>query len=55
MRIVAMITDPDSARRYLKGTGQSVEIPAFAELDAGLSPVSILHRQEIAGIQCKSP
>jgi hypothetical protein len=30
MRIVAAVTDPDSVRRYLEGTGQPAEIPTLA-------------------------
>lgn len=30
MRIVAAVTDPNSIRHYLKGTGQSAEIPTLA-------------------------
>jgi hypothetical protein len=30
MRIVAAVTDPDSIRHYLEGTGQSAEIPTLA-------------------------
>jgi hypothetical protein len=30
MRIVAAVTDPDSIRHYLKGTGQSADIPTLA-------------------------
>jgi hypothetical protein len=30
MKIVAAVTDPDSIRHYLKGTGQSAKIPTLA-------------------------
>ncbi|MCP4606551.1 MAG: hypothetical protein GY847_39595 [Proteobacteria bacterium] len=30
MKIVAAVTDPDSIRHYLEGTGQSAEIPTLA-------------------------
>ena len=30
MKIVAAVTDPDSIRHYLEGTGQSVKIPTLA-------------------------
>ena len=30
MRIVAVLTDPSSIRRYLEGTGQSADIPEIA-------------------------
>ncbi|MCP4677690.1 MAG: hypothetical protein GY854_19670 [Deltaproteobacteria bacterium] len=34
MRIVAAITEPDSIRHYLEGTGQSAEIPTLAQARA---------------------
>jgi hypothetical protein len=30
MRIVAAVTDPDSARRYLEGVGLPAELPTLA-------------------------
>jgi len=30
MKVIAVITDPSSIRRYLEGTGQSASIPEIA-------------------------
>jgi hypothetical protein len=30
MKVIAVITDPPSIRRYLEGTGHSPEIPSIA-------------------------
>ena len=34
MRIVAAVTEPDSIRHYLEGTGQSAQIPTLAQARA---------------------